>query len=279
MSFYAEQKDGLVERVKGKKTDIFAKDDKRIKTHYHRGHELYFLIRGNTKYFIGDEIYYLKEGDMVFVPKGVLHITCNDEGTYISRILITFTDDMLDEHMKPYLEELYENKFICFSEENLPRIEELLRKMEMEYGKKLPDYEYIIKMYIQELLIFISRYRIPPVETKLTEAQELIKKVTYYINDNFDKPLREEDTAEIFAVSKSHFCRKFKSVTGLRYNEYVTNVRITNSEKLLRETHLPITEISQRCGFNDSNYFASVFKRLKGITPYKYAKLYRANRR
>ena len=76
-------------------------------------------------------------------------------------------------------------------------------------------------------------------------------------------------------MSKSHFCRKFKFVTGLRYSEYVTNVRITNSEKLLRETNLPITEISERCGFNDSNYFASVFKRLKGITPYKYAKLYR----
>ena len=130
-------------------------------------------------------------------------------------------------------------------------------------------------MYIHELLIFINRYRIPVVETVLNESQKIIKKVTDYINENYDKPLKEEEVAETFAMSKSHFSRKFKSITGLRYSEYITNVRITNSEKLLRETRLPITEISQLCGFNDSNYFAAVFKRLKGITPYKYSKLYR----
>lgn len=274
--FYAEQNDGMVERVKGKKSAIFSQNDKRLKTHYHRGHELYFLIHGETKYFIGDEIFYLKEGDMVFVPKGVLHYTYNDEKAQISRILITFTDDMLDEHMSTYLDELYKNKYICFSEDKLPRIEELLRKMEMEYSKKILDYEYILKLYIQELLIFISRYRIPAVETELDESQRIIKDVTNYINSNFDKPLYEEEISNKFAMSKSHFSRKFKSVTGLRYNEYVKNVRITNSEKLLRETNLPITVISQMCGFNDSNYFATVFKNLKGITPYKYSKLYRS---
>ncbi len=271
MGFYAVQKEGLVER-----TNANRKDPRNLnKTHYHGNHELYYLMHGHTKYFVGDEIYYLEEGNMIFIPRGVLHLTDSESCDNTERILITFTDDMLDEHTSEYLRKLYDDKLICFSDKALPKIEELLRKMELESKRRLNDHEYLFKLYLRELLIFITRYRMPRGDVRLSESQKIVKSVTDYINENFDKPLREEEIAELFAMSKSHFSRKFKSVTGLGYSEYLTNVRITNSEKLLRESSLPITEISQQCGFNDSNYFASVFKKFKGITPYKYSKLYK----
>lgn len=269
MGVYVYQKDGVVARADRKNYS------RPSYTHYHKGHEIYYLLRGKTKYCIGNEIYYLEKGNMVFVPKGVLHVTDNEECGDISRILVTFTDDMLDDYAISCLSELYNDKFVCFSDENLPKIEELLKRMELESKRTTADREYLIRLYIREFIILISRYRIHRVKAQLSDAQVIIKKVTDYINENYDKTLLEEETSKIFAMSRSHFSRKFKSVTGLRYSEYVTNVRITNSEKLLRETRRSITEIAQQCGFNDSNYFASVFKRLKGITPYKYAKLYR----
>lgn len=36
------------------------------------------------------------------------------------------------------------------------------------------------------------------------------------------------------------------------------------------ENDLSITDIATMCGFNDSNYFSSVFKKLKGIPPLKF---------
>ena len=46
----------------------------------------------------------------------------------------------------------------------------------------------------------------------------------------------------------------------------------TRIEKLLQENELPVTQIAEQCGFNDSNYFSTVFKRVKGMTPQKYRK-------
>ncbi|MBO5909176.1 MAG: helix-turn-helix domain-containing protein, partial [Clostridia bacterium] len=43
-------------------------------------------------------------------------------------------------------------------------------------------------------------------------------------------------------------------------------------KKLLKSTTLSVTEISIKCGFNDSNYFATVFKKINGISPKRYSK-------
>ena len=55
-------------------------------------------------------------------------------------------------------------------------------------------------------------------------------------------------------------------------NEYITNVRIHNAAQLLCEGKYTITEVAEKCGYNDSNYFASVFKKIKGTTPLKFSK-------
>ena len=74
-------------------------------------------------------------------------------------------------------------------------------------------------------------------------------------------------------MSPSHFSKQFKSITGVGLSEYINVSRISKAEKLLRKTNKPITEIATECGFNDSNYFAAVFKKIKGTTPKKYSML------
>jgi two-component system response regulator YesN len=60
-------------------------------------------------------------------------------------------------------------------------------------------------------------------------------------------------------------------MTGMGLSEYINIARVTAAEKLLLSADLPITEVATKCGFNDSNYFARVFKKLKGVTPKKYS--------
>ncbi|MBR2459896.1 MAG: helix-turn-helix transcriptional regulator, partial [Clostridia bacterium] len=97
-----------------------------------------------------------------------------------------------------------------------------------------------------------------------------------YINEHFSDDLSLESLSARFAMSPSHFSKKFKAITGFGLSKYITQVRILNAEKLLLHTKLSVTEISLRCGFPDSNYFASVFKARKGIPPYRYAKMHRS---
>lgn len=74
-----------------------------------------------------------------------------------------------------------------------------------------------------------------------------------------------------YALSRSHFSKLFKQVTGVGLNEYINITRITAAQNLLSKSNYSITEVASACGFNDSNYFAAVFKKIKGITPKKYS--------
>jgi AraC-like DNA-binding protein len=51
--------------------------------------------------------------------------------------------------------------------------------------------------------------------------------------------------------------------------------RISAAERLLRSTDYTVTEVAIKCGYNDSNYFASIFKQVKGISPKKYSMKHR----
>ena len=49
-------------------------------------------------------------------------------------------------------------------------------------------------------------------------------------------------------------------------------MRIKHACDMLLNTGFSITEIAYSSGFNDSNYFGDVFKRIKGVSPLQYRK-------
>ena len=109
-------------------------------------------------------------------------------------------------------------------------------------------------------------------EPKFSESEKIVHDISEYVSAHFPEDMSLPTLALRFSVSESHLSRKFKDVSGVGLNEYVTFVRIMNAERLLREGGRSITEVAALCGFNDSNYFSAVFKRIKGVTPLKFSK-------
>ena len=52
--------------------------------------------------------------------------------------------------------------------------------------------------------------------------------------------------------------------------KYVALRRMGEAQNLLINTDMSITQIAAQVGYNNSNYFQSVFKRAMGITPREY---------
>lgn len=267
----AVYKDEKIEFVQWKSHKM---PDKMSCAHYHNKHELYYLEKGRTKYFIGSKIFVLRPGDIVFVPKGVFHQTDSyGTGINVERFLLSFDDDFVGEEYKKYIDELKNDNHVRFKRDMMYKIGEIFRKIEHEDFMHSKGYSEMESIYLKELLILISRHRICDDSVGLSPSYSIIQDAATYISNNYDSDLSLGFLAEKFAMSPSHFSKQFKSVTGIGLNEYINISRISVAEKLLIKTDMPITDIATRCGFNDSNYFAAVFKKLKGITPKKYSGL------
>ena len=104
----------------------------------------------------------------------------------------------------------------------------------------------------------------------------------YYLDEGSARYFIDGETltlpclAQKFAMSPSYFSKTFKAHTGFGVCEYITLTRITRAESLLREGRYTVTQVSAKCGYNDSSYFAAVFKRKKGVSPHKYAVMHRS---
>ena len=239
--------------------------------HIHNEHELYFLEKGMSKYFIDSEIYVLSEGDMIFVPKGHFHKTGDYRAESSERLLIQFDNDFLGEEYIEYIKELEKNKLIRIPPDKLYRIKDIFSKIEHEQRHKSKGYSEMQRLYLRELFVLIFRYRLDETSTELSSSYKIIQDAAKYINENYFSDLNLDMIAAKYALSRSYFSRLFKEVTGFGYSEYVNITRISAAEKMLSQRDAPVTEVSAACGFNDSNYFAAVFKSLKGVTPKKFS--------
>ena len=240
--------------------------------HYHEKHyELYCLVDGTTKYFIGDEIYVLKKGDFVFIPNGILHKTDSEECLHNERILLSFDDSIFNNDNSFLIDELTNSKFCRISEKHLYKLEEIMGSLEKEYEREDIYSKNLRKTYIIQLLTLLCRYR-RPATTSISESDKIVFEVSNFIKGNYDKNITLKLICKEFSVNESYLSKKFKKVSGTGINEYITYVRIMNAETLLKENKYSITEIAYKCGFNDSNYFSTVFKKIKGIAPLKYSK-------
>lgn len=246
--------------------------------HVHPFYEIYYLLSGKRRIFVNHTIYVVNKGDIVAIEKGALH-----RSTYLAdkaheRIVINFTD----EFVKPLYEEFGKETVLkCFKNPHMTipvsrreYVDNLMQKMEYEY--KIPDNfsKRLLKNHLYELLIFLLRcqeFQYNTIE-ELDAVDEVIQDVAKYICQNYSSTITLEDAAKKANMSAAYFSRKFKRTTGFGFKEYLSSVRLREATTLLLETNASITEIALRCGYNDSNYFGDVFKKIKGMSPYQYRK-------
>jgi DNA-binding response OmpR family regulator len=100
--------------------------------------------------------------------------------------------------------------------------------------------------------------------------REYLDKAFRIVYENLDNP--EFDVPGfclLMSSSKTLLYSKLKSLTGLSATEFVRNIRLKESKKLLqiKGQHLTIAEISYKVGFNDPLYFSRCFRKYFGVPP------------
>lgn len=95
------------------------------------------------------------------------------------------------------------------------------------------------------------------------------------IRERFRDDPAQEEIARAVGLSTTHFSRLFHRRTGLRYKEYINEVRLQETRRALRETDHAVTRIAFDAGFRSISQCNRQFKSHYGVSPRDYRKRYR----
>lgn len=97
--------------------------------------------------------------------------------------------------------------------------------------------------------------------------------IIQYIEQNLPSSIELGILAHQANLSKYHFCRMFKKITGSAPMKYVLNLRIEKAKELLRSKHNTVLSVAFQVGFKDVSNFTKQFKKMTGMTPAFYKQL------
>ena len=124
----------------------------------------------------------------------------------------------------------------------------------------------------------VERFCVQSAKEEQVTANKLRKELLDYIEDNFNnKNLCLTAVADHLKTSVYVATRLFKETTGKNFKEYIMEKRMEYARELLRTTAYKVAEISGMAGFEDPEYFSSLFKAKYGQTPTQYRKSCRNN--
>lgn len=101
-----------------------------------------------------------------------------------------------------------------------------------------------------------------------------VSRIKKYIDGHYHEEISSADIEKLCGISYKHVCTVFRENTGTTVKKYLIGTRLKAACRLLEETPLSVSEISEEIGMGDVYYFSRIFKREKGCSPSRYRKDY-----
>lgn len=98
---------------------------------------------------------------------------------------------------------------------------------------------------------------------------QLIENVLRTINERYMEDISLDAIADSHRLSSYALSRAFKQITGVNFIDLLTETRLEQAKRLLRETDLKLHEVAERVGYQQT-YFGRIFKKNTGVTPSRY---------
>lgn len=109
---------------------------------------------------------------------------------------------------------------------------------------------------------------------QLNKALDMnVEKVITHMLDNIGGSLSLQQMSGFTNLSKYHFIRLFKEITGYTPVDYYIRLKIQKACELLEESNVTISSISTAMGFSSPYYFSLTFKRIVGKSPRYYREM------
>jgi AraC-like DNA-binding protein/mannose-6-phosphate isomerase-like protein (cupin superfamily) len=254
--------------------------------HYHDVVELVYIIKGKGTRFIGDNISRFSEGDLLLLGPYLPHVWKNaDQQSFtnskrkVHAIVVQFPYNMGGDGILEISEFASIRKLLDDSKLGIQF--PLAKKHEVKNQLRRMIHQSPFERLITLLTILETLAKnkdanilssIPFSDYYTKHKSKRIDKIYNHILNNFEKEITLEELASLANMTSTSLCRFFKQSTQKSLSEFINEVRIGYSCKLIIDGKITISDICFQCGYNNLSYFYRQFKKIIGISPAQYQK-------
>jgi transcriptional regulator GlxA family with amidase domain len=103
---------------------------------------------------------------------------------------------------------------------------------------------------------------------------EAIQKAQDYIEKNTGGKITIDALADMVALGRRSFERRFKQATNNSVLEYIQRVKVEAAKRSLETSRKNVNEVMYDAGYTDTKAFRDLFKKITGLTPVEYRNKY-----
>ncbi len=103
---------------------------------------------------------------------------------------------------------------------------------------------------------------------------EDILKAQEFIEKNYQDKITVDQLADMLAIGRRSFERRFKRSTNNTVVEYIQRVKIEAAKRSFESSRKNINEVMFNVGYTDTKAFRTIFKKITGLTPIEYRNKY-----
>ncbi len=255
--------------------------------HKHDFFEMIYVLNGNCVNYILDRNIPMNTGDICIMAPDVTHALAafHDEDIIVNILIRKSTfeqsffgllegDTILSDFFKRTFYQTSEIPYLLFHTGNDPVLSELIDRAYAECEQPKRYKKQMVNTLLS--LFFINLFRRHEQHTELSgihlnSSDENLMYILRYMQANY-RTISLKELSSIFNYSERQLQRIIQNATGHTFIENIQNQKMKQASDLLRNSALPISEISERAGFQSLNNFRKTFFRYFHMTPSEYRK-------
>lgn len=269
-------------------SDMMKYTTRNVPWHWHPGIEFFAVKSGAVRFSLETGEYIFKKGEGGFINRNVLHATAiaGNDGCKMLTFIFSpglFTggeENELYRRIESSLEVLNQLPMIPLNQRESwkKEIMECMDEAYEAYREENAVGEILLMekmMHIWRLIVQYGPNQTGEAETAgKVQTQIRLKQMLEYIHEHYAEPVTLEEIAKAAGISVRECTRSFQNGIRMSPVAYLIQYRIEKAQELLCMTDQSVTEVGIQTGFNDSSYFARMFRRCTGETPKRYQREY-----
>ncbi|WP_269523728.1 helix-turn-helix transcriptional regulator [Coraliomargarita parva] len=239
-----------------------------VSNNFHHRFVLVCVLEGGGPGRIGNYTHQFEPGDCALIFPNQFHHFMDVEAQSLHWLFITF-----EIPQAKALQALLDNPRQLDAEGVILLQNTLIPYFEQK--KNRPDALEIAYHLSRFLRYMPSLPRLPTERFKLNSSDNLrnsiLERINSYVREHLTDAPTLADLADALGYSVSHLRAVFRDHLGVSLGLYIRESRLSEAAKLLQESNLSVTEISEKTGFDSLFAFSRAFKKAYGIPPKAYS--------